>query len=161
MSTKACLIATDGLGGLTSGSVKVSSNGPIAGFVRFNDPKLGVTGVGSSEPLSRFLAPVRGRAGRIYSGIAIRNIENSPVTVSLSLKDHNGTTIPNGTMTISNLDGLGHIAAFIYQLFPDAALDDFHGSLVAEVSGGRVAATVLDLGTTAGQFTTLPVVPLR
>jgi hypothetical protein len=154
------LIATDGVGGLTSGSVQVSSNGPVAGFIRFNDPKLGVTGVGSSEPLSRFIAPVRGKAGSIYSGIAIRNIESSPVTVSMSLKDLNGTTIPNGT-AISSLEGLGHTAAFIYQLFPNAALDDFRGSLVAEVSGGRVAATALDLGTTAGQFTTLPVVPLR
>ena len=155
------VIATDGLGSLNSGSVQVSSKGTVAGFVRFNAPGLGVAGVGSSEPLNGFIAPVRGKAGNVYSGIAIQNIESSPVTIRLSLRDRYGATIPNGTATVPSLAGLGHIAVFIHQLFPEAALDDFSGSLIAEVSGGRVAATALELGSTAGQFTTLPVAPLR
>ena len=34
------------------------------------------------------------------------------------------------------------------------------GVPVVEVTGGAVAATVIELGTQPGQFTTLPVVPL-
>ena len=39
--------------------------------------------------------------------------------------------------------------------------DDFEGTLVVEVSDGRVAAIALELGTQPGQFTTLPVTPLN
>ena len=46
-------------------------------------------------------------------------------------------------------------------LFPDADTHDFEGTLVVEVTDGRVAATALELGTEAGQFTTLPVTPLE
>jgi hypothetical protein len=153
--------STDGLGKLNSGSLQVSSDNSVAGFVRFNLPGIGVAGVGSSQPLNTFIAPVRGKMGSIYSGIAVQNIENSPVTVNLSLRDRSGTVIPNGTKTVPDLAGLGHFAKFIHELFPQAALDDFEGSLTVEVSGGRIAATALELGSTAGQFTTLPVAPLN
>ena len=153
--------STDGLGNLNSGSMRVSSDGSVAGFVRFNLPGIGVAGVGSSQPLSEFIAPVRGKLGSIYSGIAIQNIENSPVTVDLSLRDPSGTIIPNGRATVPQLAALGHFALFVHQLFPQATLDDFEGSLTVEVSGGRITATALELGSTAGQFTTLPVAPLR
>ena len=153
--------STDGLGGLNSGSIQVSSDRSVAGFVRFNLPGIGVAGVGSSQPLSTFIAPVRGKLGSIYSGIAIQNVGNSPVTIGLSLRDEDGNEIPNGATTITNLPALGHVARFIHELFPKAALEDFTGSLIAEVSGGRVAATALELGSTAGQFTTLPVAPLN
>ena len=42
-------------------------------------------------------------------------------------------------------------------LLPDADTDDFEGTLVVEVVGGKVAAIALELGTQPGQFTTLPV----
>lgn len=158
-------LSTDGSGSLLKGSVRVTSNGTVAGFVRFNLPDLGVTGVGSSQPLIGFIVPVRGKklAG-IYSGIAIQNIENAPVTISLSLRDKDGHQMANGTATRSLLAS-GHFAEYIWQLFPQVlnsgALDDYDGSLVVQVSGGKVAATALDLGTTLGQFTTLPVAPIR
>jgi hypothetical protein len=153
--------STDGLGKLNSGSLRVSSDDSVAGFVRFNLPGIGVAGVGSSQPLSTFIAPVRGKMGSIYSGIAVHNIENSAVTVNLSLRDRSGTVIPNGTNTVPDLAASGHFAKFIHELFPQATLDNFEGSLTVEVSGGRIAATALELGSTAGQFTTLPVAPLR
>ena len=95
----------------------------------------------------------------MYSGIGIQNIETSSVSIQMTLRDRSGTAVPNGTATIPNLPGRGHLAMFIHQLFPNAALDDFSGSLIAQVSGGRVAATAPELGSTAGQFTTLPVAP--
>ncbi|MDA2938535.1 hypothetical protein MYX75_09770 [Acidobacteria bacterium AH-259-A15] len=39
--------------------------------------------------------------------------------------------------------------------------DDFQGTLVVEVTGRKVSATALELGTEPGQFTTLPVTPLQ
>ncbi len=153
--------STDGSGKLSSGSLQVSSDSSVAGFVRFNLPGIGVAGVGSSQPVNTFIAPVRGKMGSIYSGIAVQNIESSPVTVNLSLRDRSGTIIPNGTITVPDLAASGHFAKFIHELFPQAALDDFEGSLTAEAVGGRIAATALELGSAPGQFTTLPVAPLR
>jgi hypothetical protein len=57
----------------------------------------------------------------------------------------------------------GHIAKFLSELFPDAALESFEGILTVEVStpGGKIAGTALELGTEPGQFTTLPVMILE
>jgi len=46
-------------------------------------------------------------------------------------------------------------------LFPFADTSDFQGTLVVQVTGGKVAATALELGTQAGEFTTLPVTSLE
>jgi hypothetical protein len=42
------------------------------------------------------------------------------------------------------------VGQFIDTLFPDADTADFEGTLVVEVTGGTVAATALELGTSAG-----------
>ena len=58
----------------------------------------------------------------------------------------------------------GHLAQFIggggEVLFPNADTDDFEGTVVVEVTGGRVAAVALELDAAAQQFTTLPVTSL-
>ena len=73
--------------------------------------------------------------------------------------------VPNGTRTIEDFPAGGQLAQFIggggEVLFPDADTDDLEGTLVVGVTGGKVAATALELGTQAGQFTTLPVTPLE
>ena len=43
-------ISTHGRGDLLSGSVKVTSDRPIGGFLRFDLPGIGVAGVGTSQP---------------------------------------------------------------------------------------------------------------
>ena len=87
------------------------------------------------------------------------------MTLNLTLRDIQGQLVNNGTETITNFPGRGHLAQFIggagETLFPDANTDDFEGTLVVEVTGGSVAATALELGTEPGQFTTLPVTPLN
>ncbi|MDA2931450.1 hypothetical protein MYX84_16145, partial [Acidobacteria bacterium AH-259-O06] len=55
----------------------------------------------------------------------------------------------------------GHLAQFIDQLFTEADTSDFEGTLVVQASDGKIAATALELGPEAGQFTTLPVTPLE
>ena len=56
-----------------------------------------------------------------------------------------------------NLAAGGHLARFVEELFPEANTQNFHGTLSVEVTGGKVAATALELGSKPGEFTTLPV----
>ena len=58
-------ISTHGRGELVSGSVKVVSDGPIGGVLRYALPGIGVTGVGASQPVRDALFPVRRQEGGI------------------------------------------------------------------------------------------------
>ena len=154
-------ISTDGQGEVgTVGSAVVSADRVLGGVVRFQISGSGIAGVGASEPLGGFVVPVRRKAGGINTGIAIHNTQSTAVTLKLTLNTQ-GVPVSNGTATIENFPAAGHVAKFIDELFPDADTDDFQGTLVVEVIGGKVAATSLELGPEAGQFTSLPVTPLE
>ena len=56
-------ISTHGQGEVVSGSVKVVSNGPIGGVLRFDLPGIGVAGVGASPPVRDALFPARREGG--------------------------------------------------------------------------------------------------
>ena len=71
-------ISTHGRGELVSGSVKVVSEGPLGGMLRFDHPGLGVAAVGASPPVSDAIFPVRRQEGGITTGVAIHNLESSP-----------------------------------------------------------------------------------
>ena len=66
-------ISTHGQGALVTGSVKVVSDGPIGGVLRFNLPNIGVAGVGASQPTRDAIFPVRRQAGGINTAVAIHN----------------------------------------------------------------------------------------
>ncbi len=158
-------ISTDGQGTLAVGSAVVNSESTLGGVIRFNISGVGIAGVGAGVPLSGFITPVRRIAGGINTGIAIYNTEEDAVTLELTLRDAEGTPVPDGTTTIVDFPAGGHLAQFIgglgEVLFPDANTDDFQGTLVVQVTGGNVASATLELGTVAGEFTTLPVTPLE
>ena len=61
-------ISTHGQGALGSGSVKVLSDGPVGGGVRYGVPEIGVAGVGASPPVRDVLFPARRQEGGIRSG---------------------------------------------------------------------------------------------
>lgn len=154
-------IATPGISGsIAVGSVVVLSDRLVGGIVRFTIAGAGIAGVGSSPPLAQFVVPVRRTANIINSGLSIRNAESSTVQLQLTLVDAGGTTAPNGTRTISDFPPSGQLSKFIDELFPDALTDDFEGSVRVEVTGGKVSAVALELGTAPGEFTTLPVISL-
>ena len=156
----ALTISTDGLGSSTSvGAAVATSDSPLGGVIRFTIPGIGIAGVGASQSLTGFIVPVRRKAGGINTGIAVHNTEVQAVTLTLTLRTKDGQIV--ATTTIEDLAALGHLAKFINELFEEADTDDFEGTLVVEVTGGRVAATALELGTQPGQFTTLPVTPLQ
>ena len=56
-------ISTHGRGEVVSGSVRVVSNGPIGGVLRFDLPGIGVAGVGASPPVRDALFPARREGG--------------------------------------------------------------------------------------------------
>ena len=47
------------------GSVRVVSEGPIAGMLRFDHPVIGVAGVGASLPVRDAIFPVRRQRGEL------------------------------------------------------------------------------------------------
>ena len=70
-------ISSHGQGVLVSGSVRVVSNGPLGGLVRYSVPGVGVAGVGASPAVRDALFPARRQAGGITTGVALHNLESS------------------------------------------------------------------------------------
>ena len=78
-------ISTHGRGSLVSGSVKVISDGPIGGMLRYNLPHIGEAVVGASQPVGDAVFPVRRLEGGITTGVAVHNLESSPGLVRCDL----------------------------------------------------------------------------
>ena len=67
-----------GQGEVVTGSVKVVSDGPIGGMLRYDLPHIGEAVVGASPPLGDAIFPVRRQEGGITTGVALHNLESSP-----------------------------------------------------------------------------------
>ena len=150
-------ISTHGRGELVSGSVRVVSEGPIGGMLRFEHPDLGVAGVGAGPPVSDVLFPVRRREGRITTGVALHNLESSAGLVHCDLMREgvllDGASIP--------LEANGQTSWLIDQAFPDTDTSDFAGSVRCSAVGGDLfTAVALEMDHGTRIFTTLPVVPV-
>ncbi len=150
-------ISTHGRGALVSGSVRVVSEGPIGGMLRFEHPDLGVAGVGASPPVSDVLFPVRRQEGGITTGVALHNLESSAGLVHCDLMREgvllDGASIP--------LEANGQTAWLIDQAFPDTDTSDFAGSVRCSAPGGDLfTAVALEMDHGTRIFTTLPVVPV-
>lgn len=152
------LIATDGQGDDQVGSATATSDSDVGAVVRFTLPGIGITGVGASEAVTGFIVPAQRETGGRSTGLAVFNPGEDPVSVALSLRDPDGEEVATGS--IDDLPGQGHVAQFVQEFFEDVP-DPFTGTIVGEVTGGRVAATALELDAGAGEFTTLPVTPLQ
>ena len=152
-------LSTDGTGQLTVGSAIVSSDERLGGVIRFSIEGVGIAGMGTSESLDSFIIPVTRRETGLNTGVAILNVEQNQVSVTLSLYNQNGELVPGGSGSIVDLSPLGHSAKFVSELFPEAETEEFLGALVVTVAGGKVSATALELGEQPGEFTTLPVTP--
>ena len=148
-------ISTHGQGEVVSGSVKVVSNGPIGGFLRFDLPGIGVTGVGASQPVRDALFPARRQAGGIRTAAALHNLGEEAITVSCRLM--------SGGMVLEaveiDLEANGQEARYIEEVFTATDTSDFVGSVRCTAPGLFTGIAVeLDAGNRI--FTTLPVVPV-
>ena len=151
-------ISTHGRGALVVGSVRVVSDGPIGGVLRFDAPGIGVAGVGASESVNDALFPARRRAGGINTGVALRNLEPEAMTVSCDLMQ-GGSVVDDADIQLA---ADGQIARFINEIFSRANTSDFVGSVRCNAPEGRsFAGIALELDSNNSIFTTLPVVPVK
>ena len=160
------IFVSDGEGLVVTGSVTVSADRPLSGVVLFDGGavKLGVAGVGSSEPLAGFRAPTESRSGdaAVRTGVAVVNLDTEEKTLQVRLLDLEGTVVGTGTITADPLPARGHVARFLDEFNwtdPVPDLKDFQGVLEVIPSNGQVAATVLR--SSSGTLASLPVVPSK
>ena len=150
-------VSTHGQGPLVTGSVRVLSNGPIGGMLRYDLPHIGVAVVEASSPISDAIFPVRRQEGGITTGVAIHNLESSPALVRCDL-------LREGVLRDAAsfpLEANGQTSWLIDQAFPGTDTSDFVGSVRCDAVGeGRFSAVALEMDPGTRIFTTLPVVPL-
>ena len=153
----ALTISTHGRGELVSGSVKVVSDGPIGGGVRYSVPGVGVAGVGASEPVQDALFPVRRQAGGIRTAVALHNLREDATEVSCRLMS-GGVALEEVEVL---LEANGQISWFIEDAFMTTDTSDFLGSVRCTAPGrGMFTAIAVEMDAAKRIFTTLPVVPL-
>jgi hypothetical protein len=158
-------IPTHGMGNLMTGSVKVVSDGSgssIGGVLRFDlivgETRVGVAGVGASQPVRDAIFPARRMAGGINTGAAFRNLSDSNQILTCRLMK-GGQQLGGDSMV--DLPANGQTARFINEMF-DHDTSDFSGSVRCTSPEGEqeFTAVALELDTNNGVFTTLPVVPV-
>ena len=151
-------ISTSGMGDGMIGSVRVVSDGPIGGVLRFNTPNIGVAGVGASEAVNAAIFPARRMADGINTGAAIRNLMEEATSVTCLLRMGGQ---PMGEKVIE-LAGNGQSSEFINEMFPNADTDNFTGSVHCTApSRSMFTGVALEMDFNNRIFTTLPVVPVQ
>ena len=152
-------ISTHGRGDLLSGSVKVLSEGPIGGVLRFDLPGIGVAGVGASQPVSDAIFPARRQAGGITTAAAIHNPGEEAMVVSCRLMQ-GGAVLEEVEI---DLGANGQDARYIEQIFTGTDTSGFVGSVrcTAPPGEGMFTGVAVELDASNRIFTTLPVVPVQ
>ena len=105
--------------------MRVVSDGPIGGVLRFDIPNIGVAGVGASEAVNAAIFPARRMMDGINTGAAIRNLESEAATVTCRLMA-DGKTMGEAVISLA---GNGQSSKFINEIFSSANTDDFEGSV--------------------------------
>ena len=154
---EALTISTHGQGELVSGSVKVLSDGPIGGGVRYGLPEIGVAGVGASPPVRDVLFPARRQEGGIRTATALHNLEAEALGVNCRLMS-GGVALEEAEIP---LEANGQASWFIEEAFPTTDTSDFLGSVRCTVLGSRrFTAIAVEMDAAQRIFNTLSVVPL-
>lgn len=149
-------ISTTGEGTLRIGSVRVVSDGPLGGVLRFNAPAIGVAGVGASQSVPAAVFPARRQGGGINTGAAIRNLEPDPMTLTCQLM-RKGAVLEEIEIP---LPGNGQVAKFIDEIF-ETDTSDFVGVVRCSAPDeGRFTGVALEMDPGNRIFTTLPVIPV-
>ena len=150
-------ISTHGRGRLVTGSVKVIARGPVGGFLRFDNPNVGVAGVGASEAVQDAIFPARHQARGIRTGMAIRNLQKDAIDIICQLM-RDGRSLEEKEIPLA---GHAQTAQFIHELFPQTITSDFVGSVRCTApEDGRFTGLALEMDARNRIFTTLPVVPI-
>ena len=78
-------IKTNGRGDMVTGSVRIVSDGPVGGVLRFDVPNVGVSGVGIRRPVDDALFPVRRREGIVRTAAAMHNLSTKKIELTCQL----------------------------------------------------------------------------
>ena len=153
-------ISTHGRGEMVSGSVKVVSEGPIGGVLRYALPGIGVTGVGASPPVRDALFPVR-QEGGLDTAAAIRNLSESELVVTCRLMKEGAVLEETEIPLAAN----GQESQYIEEMFTFTGADvsDFVGSVRCTVPAegeGMFTGVAVEIDEGNRILTTLPVVPV-
>ncbi len=151
---------TPAVGTLRSGTALVRGSPLLAANVLFLVPNVGVTGVGVSEMAGGFDLPVvpqpaPGGSRDVFTGLALSNMTGKQANIRLELWDSVGRR-SDGIQFIT-LPPYGHLAKFLFQLYPNFDFVGFKGTLRVVGINALLAATALQLGGQSGQFSALPV----
>ena len=154
-------ISTHGRGELVSGSVKVVSEGPLGGVLRYALPGIGVTGVGASPPVQDALFPVR-QEGGLDTAAAIRNLSESDLVVTCRLMKEGAVLEETEIPLAAN----GQESQYIEEMFTFTGADvsDFVGSVRCTVPAegeGMFTGVAVEIDVGNRILTTLPVVPVQ
>ena len=154
-------ISTSGMGEGVVGSVRVVSDGPIGGVLRFDIPTIGVAGVGASEAVNSAIFPARYMADGINTGAAIRNLESERMMVTCKLMQ-GGRMVDEEEIPLA---ANGQDSRFITEVFNeimDSGMSEFVGSVHCDAPEGMMFTGVaLEMDFINRVFTTLPVVPVQ
>ena len=154
-------ISTHGRGDLLPGSVKVTSDRPIGGFLRFSLPDIGVAGVGVSHPVRDALFPARRQAGGISTAAAIHNLGAEAMVATCQLMQGGAVLEETEIPLAAN----GQESQYIEEMFTFTGADvsDFVGSVRCTVPPGEGMFTGVAVEIDEGNriLTTLPVVPVE
>ena len=150
----AALSATTGGGGTFVGSLRASADQCIGGTVLFTGDT-GTTGVGPSNPLYTFVAPlIRNTSTGEQTALAITNLEERPGKYFIQVQRKDGSVFAS---KVVDLSGSGHDARFIEQIITNLP-NNFQGTVVV-TANRKIGATVILVA--PGVFTTFPVVQNR
>ena len=151
-------ISTHGRGELLTGSVRVVSEGPIGGMLRFDHPSLGVAGVAAGRPVSDVIFPVQRQEGGINTGVALHNLQSSPGLLRCELMKE-GVLLDSVSIS---LETNGQTSWAVDQAFPTTDTSDFLGTVRCSATGGDLfTAVALEMDSGNRTFTALPVAPVQ
>ncbi|MBI3681383.1 MAG: hypothetical protein HY235_13445 [Acidobacteria bacterium] len=156
---------TDGQRGAVSGSVRVTADGRVGGFVRLRQSNLPEAVVAESKAFPQGFSAVvrRSKADGLDTSITMLNAGHTAVPLDLLLRDLAGSEVTGAKQRIENLPPGGKLTRSLAELFPSANTDNFQGTVtvLAAAPGARIAGTVLETGMPSGQVRNLPVMPAR
>jgi CHRD domain-containing protein len=135
-------VTTSNAGTLTGGFARVFSNGNVNVTTRYNHPSFIATTSSATTVTSRSVSlPVAvGGAANQNTGVAL--LAGTAGTLTLSLRDGNGTAIAGGSRTIDVTAGQ-QIASFIRELLPGVTQTQFTGTLTITTSAGTISVLAL------------------
>ena len=131
-------VTTTNAGTLTGGFARVYSNGAVNITARFDNPSFIAATSSATTVTSRSVSlPVAvGATANQNTGIAL--VAGSAGTLTLSLRDANGTAIAGGSRTIDVTAGQ-QLASFVRELLPGVTQTQFTGTLTITTSAGTIS----------------------